>query len=185
MESSMLLYDTEYLQLKSTKSKSGADWYYAHRPNASGVVIILPVINGEKVLFLIEERPPISAENIGKYSIAIPAGLVGDERLGESTQDAIKAELMEETGLEPYKIKIMAKNVASSPGCVTETCTIAFAYIKEYTIKYEPVDDGGIIVERILVNISDIDEWLEMMSEKGYILSAQTLAALYYLKREV
>ena len=33
----MLLYDTKYLQLKSTKSKSGNDWVYAHRPNAKDV----------------------------------------------------------------------------------------------------------------------------------------------------
>ena len=180
----MLLYDTKYLQFKTTKSKTGSDWYYAHRPNTNDIVIILPIIDGNKILFLIEERPPMTAEGIGKYSIAIPAGLVGDERIGESIQDAIRAELLEETGLEAYKIEIVSDNVASSPGCVTETCTIAFAHIKEYTIIREPIDDGGIIVDRILVNIGDIDSWIEARHNEGYILSAQTLAALYYLKRE-
>lgn len=89
-----ILYDTKYLQLKSTKSKSGHDWVYAHRPNAKDVVVILPIINDEKVLFLKEERPPLQAENIAKYCIGLPAGLVGDERIGESIEDAIKAELI-------------------------------------------------------------------------------------------
>ena len=94
----MLLYDTKYLQLKSTKSKSGNDWVYAHRPNAKDVVVILPLINNKQVLFLIEERPPLQAEGIAKYSIALPAGLVGDERIGETIEEAINAELMEEAG---------------------------------------------------------------------------------------
>ena len=52
----MILYDTKYLQLKSTKSKTGKDWVYAHRPNAKDVVVILPLINNKDILFLKEER---------------------------------------------------------------------------------------------------------------------------------
>ena len=73
-----ILYDTKYLQLKKTKSKSGNDWVYAHRPNAKDVVIIVPVINNKQVLFIIEERPPLIAEGYAVRSIAVPAGLVGD-----------------------------------------------------------------------------------------------------------
>ena len=99
MANDNVLYDTKYLQLKSTKSKTGSDWVYAHRPNAKDVVIIVPVIDNNKVLFIIEERPPLVAEGIASRSIAVPAGLVGDEREGESIEDAIRAELLEEAGL--------------------------------------------------------------------------------------
>ena len=51
----MLLYDTKYLQLKSTKSKSGNDWVYAHRPNAKDVVVILPLINNKRFLPVLSE----------------------------------------------------------------------------------------------------------------------------------
>ncbi len=175
------LYDTKFLQLKSTPSKSGNEWVYAHRPNASNVVVILPIIDNEKILFLKEERPPLAAEGIGKYSIAIPAGLVGDERKGETTLEAIKSELLEETGLEADKIIIKTKVVASSPGCVSETCTIAFAYINNSTVTTPPIDDGGVIVERILVDKTNIFNWLKEQEAEGYILTGQTLAALFYL----
>ena len=46
----MILYDTKYLQLKSTPSKTGKEWVYAHRPNASDVVVILPVINNKHII---------------------------------------------------------------------------------------------------------------------------------------
>ena len=81
-----ILYDTKYLQLKSTKSKTGSDWVYAHRPNAKDVVIIVPIIEKKKILFLIEERPPLAAEGIAIRSVAVPAGLVGDEREGETIE---------------------------------------------------------------------------------------------------
>ena len=80
-----VLYNTKYLELKSTKSKTGNDWVYAHRPNARDVVIIVPLINNSQVLFIIEERPPLIAEGFATRSIAVPAGLVGDERKGERT----------------------------------------------------------------------------------------------------
>jgi ADP-ribose pyrophosphatase len=175
-----ILYDTKYLQLKSTTSKSGSQWVYAHRPNAKDVVVILPIMEDE-VLFLIEERPPISAENIGKYSIALPAGLVGDERVGESVEDAIKSELLEETGLTAKEVEIKSRKVASSPGCVSEIITIALAKIETKQTIQPPISDGGIIIDRVWVKKEKIKNWLSELEEKGYILTAQTLAALYYL----
>lgn len=180
----MILYDTKYLQLKSTKSKTGKDWVYAHRPNAKDVVVILPLINNKEILFLKEERPPLQAENIAKYSIALPAGLVGDERIGETVEDAIQAELLEEAGLKADKIKILTRKLASSPGCVSETITIAIAYISEYNVISKPVSDGGVIVDRILVDRNNIHNWLREQEQAGVALTASTLAALFYLSEE-
>ena len=179
-----ILYDTKYLQLKSTKSKTGSDWVYAHRPNAKDVVIIVPVIENKKVLFIIEERPPLVAEGIAKYSIAVPAGLVGDEREGESIEEAISAELLEEAGLVADRIVIKTRKAASSPGCVSETVTIAIAYINEYKIASKPVDDGGVIVDRVLVDIDNIYPWLREREANGDVIAAQTLAGLFYLREE-
>ena len=175
-----VLCSTEYLELKSTPSKTGKPWVYAHRPNAEDVVVILPHTKDE-VLFLIEERPPIQAENRGKYCIALPAGLVGDERKGESVEEAIKAELREEAGLEAEKIDIVAKKVSSSSGCLSETCTLCIAKIKDKNTVCEPVSDGGVIAERIWIKKSDIKKWLCQKESEGYVLTGQTLACLYYL----
>ena len=175
-----ILYHTKYLDLKSTKSKSGNNWVYAHRPNASNVVVIVPTTE-EEVLFLIEERPPIQSENIGKYTIAVPAGLVGDERLDESIEDALKSELLEEAGLIAEKIEIKAHKVSSSSGCLSETCTIAIAHIKDKTEVEKPISDGGIIVDRIWIKKTEIKKWLKQKENEGYILTAQTLAGLFYL----
>ncbi len=180
-----VLYDTKFLQLKSAKSPMGKEWVYAHRPNASDIVIILPWIkkdNKDYVLFIRELRPPLYAERRSKYNIGLPAGLVGDERIGESVTDAIKAELLEETGLVADSIEIVAKNVSSSSGCTSEVSTIAIAKISNPLPVQEPVSDGGILVERMLIEFKDILNFLNSEQEKGNSISGQTLAALFFLK---
>lgn len=179
-----VLYDTKFLQLKSTPSKSGNNWVYAHRPNAKDVVVILPHTNDE-VLFIIEERPPIQAENKGKYTIGLAAGLVGDEREDETIEDAIKAELLEETGLIAESINIKALKVASSAGCTSETCTLALAKINDKTPTQPPVNDGGVIIDRIWVKKVNIFKWLREKESEGYVLTAQALASLLYLYEDI
>ena len=177
-----ILCNTPFLQLKSTPSKSGKPWVYAHRPNAKDIVIILPHTVDE-VLFLIEERPPMQAENRGKYTIGLAAGLVGDERLGETIEEAIKAELLEETGLIADSIKIVANNVASSAGCTSETSTIAIAKITNKKPIQDPVNDGGVIVDRVWIKKKDIHTWLNKKEAESCVLTAQALAALFYLDK--
>ena len=180
MNMNEILCNTQFLQLKSTPSKSGKPWVYAHRPNAKDVVIVLAHTTDE-VLFLIEERPPMQAENRGKYTIGLAAGLVGDERIGETIEEAIKAELLEETGLIAESIEIVANKVASSAGCTSETSTIAIASIKDKSPTQEPVNDGGIIVDRVWVKKEDIHAWLKEKESEDCVLTAQALAALFYL----
>ena len=180
MNMSTVLYDTKFLQLKGTPAKSGNTWVYAHRPNAKDIVIILPQTEDE-ILFIIEERPPIQAESLGRYTIGLVAGLVGDERENETIEDAIKAELLEEAGLVADSIEIKSHKVASSPGCNTEICTIAFANIKDKKPAQPPVSDGGIIVDRVWVRKDNVYSWLKEKEADGYILTAHALATMFYL----
>lgn len=175
-----ILYHTKFLDLKSITSKNGNPWFYAHRPNAKDVIVILPVYEDE-ILFLIEERPPIQAENKGKYTIGTVAGLVGDVRIGEAIEEAITTELLEETGLVADKVSIKTNIVASSAGCVSETFAIAIANIKDRTLIQPPIDDGGIIIDRVWIKRENIRQWLKDKEEQGYVLTSQVLSALFYL----
>lgn len=178
-----VLYDTEYLQLKSTDWNNGKRWVYAHRPNASDVVVILPVFRDE-ILFLTESRPPLIAEGRGKYCIGLPAGLVGDERKGETIEAAIRAELLEEAGIAADRIEIKCRKAAGSSGCISETCVIAIAYISSKNTVAEPVSDGGVIVDRTWVKKENVLEWLNNKDSEGYVISSSTLGALFYLYAE-
>ena len=182
---SSVLFDTKFLQLKQTSSPDGkGDWVYAHRPNAKDVVVIVPVIhnkNGASVIFLETERPPLKAENKAQRCIELPAGLVGDENSKETVKDALAKELLEETGYEADKITIQSKNIASSPGCVSETSTIAIADINKDKIKQPPITDNGIIKNIHKVPVKNLTQWIKEQEDKGKAISAQALSGLFFL----
>ena len=179
-----ILCSTKYLELKEAVAPYGKSaWIYAHRQIATDVVVIVPVFKTrteEKILFLKTQRPPLYAENKADINIELPAGLVGDERKGESIEQAIEAELREETGLRADSIKIVSRKIASSAGCTSETSTIAIAEITDTTEISKPLSDGGIILERIWVNANDIRNWLQEQEKNGCAISAQALCGLFY-----
>lgn len=179
-----ILCSTKYLELKEAVAPNGKSaWIYAHRQIATDVVVIVPVLKSEteeKILFLKTQRPPLYAENKADINIELPAGLVGDERKGESIEQAIEAELREETGLRADSIKIVSRKIASSAGCTSETSTIAIAEITDTTEISKPLSDGGIILERIWINANDIRNWLQEQEKNGCAISAQALCGLFY-----
>lgn len=179
-----ILCSTKYLELKEAVAPNGKSaWIYAHRQIATDVVVIVPVFKSEteeKILFLKTQRPPLYAENKADINIELPAGLVGDERKGESIEQAIEAELREETGLRANSLKIVSRKIASSAGCTSETSTIAIAEITDTTEISKPLSDGGIILERIWVNRTDISLWLQEQEKNGCAISAQALCGLFY-----
>lgn len=179
-----ILCSTKYLELKEAVAPNGKSaWIYAHRQIATDVVVIVPVLKSEteeKILFLKTQRPPLYAENKADINIELPAGLVGDERKGESIEQAIEAELREETGLRADSIKIVSRKIASSAGCTSETSTIALAEITDTTEISKPLSDGGIILERIWINANDIRDWLQEQEKNGCAISAQALCGLFY-----
>ena len=144
-------------------------------------MVVILTKHQDEILFIIEERPPIQAENRGKYAIGLVAGLVGDERIGESIEDAIRAELLEEAGLIASKIEIKAKNIASSAGCVSETFTVAIAEVQSKIPVQEPISDDGVIIDRMWIKKENLHSWLKSKEEKGFVLTSQAITALFYL----
>jgi len=181
------LYQTKFLELKSTKSPNGqSDWIYAHRPNTkqsqSDAVVIAPIIHendGDSILFLETRRPPIYAEGKAETCIELPAGLVGDEKTGESIKEAALKEILEETGLMPDKVNVSIKNSASSAGCVSETVAFAEAHISNPNMVQESVSDNGVIIKKHKVPVNEVNQWLKKQSDAGKSISSQALAALY------
>jgi len=178
-----ILCTTDYLQLKQTTAPAGHSWTYAHRPNAQNVAVIAPIIHldNDYLIFLETRRPPIYAEGKAEACIELPAGLVGDENNGETVIEAVKKEVLEETGYKADKVKIVAPLISSSGGCTSETCAIALVDIYDDRVVSEPVTDGGIIINRYKIKLKDTYSWLNEQQQLGKAISAQTLAALYYV----
>ena len=189
MQENKILYDSKYLQLKTTKAPNGEfDWTYAHRPNTksaqSDAVIIVPILheNNEKfIIFLETKRPPIYAENKAETCIELPAGLIGDVRDNESIIEAAKTELLEETGYIADRIQLIIENSSSSGGCLSETIAYTIADIRDTKQKEIPSSDNGVIIAHHKINIKDVDKWILTQAKEKKSISSQTLGALYCL----
>ncbi len=179
-----ILYSTKFLQLKAFERKNGAKWVYAHRGNAKDVVVIVPVVkkdDKEYILFLITKRPPIFSEKKAKYCLEMPAGLVGDINEDEDILSAIKRELKEESGFEAQEIKIVSRKISSSAGLTSETSTVAIAYIDgSKNFENATDDDGGVIVERKLVEKDKVLDFIKNFEKQGNAIGAQTLCGLFF-----
>ncbi len=160
------------------------------------VTMVLPILKtkfGRKVaVFLLEKRPIVKArmEDV-EGTIAFPAGIKGDEAafLNESATECAVRELIEETGLEPEKIKLLSPTVIkdgkavpvpimTSPGLTDEATYFFEARIKSIKPVSKAVTDGGVTRGWYFVPVKKIPKWLESMSKLGKIPSGQTLSAL-------
>ena len=180
---SKVLYSTRFLELRSTKSPSGNDWAYAHRPNAKNVVVIVPIIHdtdGDKIVFIETKRPPLLAENKSISNIELPAGLVGDENADETISEALAKELLEETGYKAIYFEIVAKNVSSSAGCTSETSLFAIADIEKDIQVQAPISDNGVIISIHKIDIKNVKNWLIDQENQGKSIGSQTLSGLFY-----
>ncbi len=179
-----VIHKTNFLELKQVKYAENKHWTYAHRPNISNVVVILPIIkkqNEEFILFLKTKRPPLLAENKSNFNLEIPAGLVGDIIENEDIKDAIKRELEEESGYSAHTIDIVSKNISSTAGLTSETSVLAIAYIDGEIKHKKPTDnDSGVIVDSILVKKEEVRNFIENFESQGNTIGAQTLSALFY-----
>ncbi|MBR2385821.1 NUDIX hydrolase [bacterium] len=169
-----ILHKTKYLELRENNG-----WVYAHRGNAGSIVIIIPVIKNEEILFLKTKRPPLISEGHKGFNIELPAGLVGDIYKDEKIVESAKRELLEETGLVAEKIEILTEKLTSSAGLTDEMSSVLLAKIENEAEKMKPVDDNGVIQERIKVKIKDIPSWLKNEEKIGNTIGAQTLSALF------
>ena len=183
-----LYKDNYYLNFMEATCPNGKKWAYVKRVNTKGVVIIIPyIIDSDEpyTIFLKTKRPPLIAEAVSEFNLEFPAGLVGDENSDETFEDALKKELLEEIGLEADRFIIKTNNLSSSAGCTSEISTIAIAVISNSKQFQKPIDDDGVIQERIIVKISQIKDFIKKYQNKDWTIGAQTLSGIYYLFEEL
>jgi len=151
-------------------------WEYATRNKSSGVVIVVPLTDDGKLLFVEQFRPPVD-----RTVIEFPAGLAGDiaGREDEALADAATRELEEETGYRAAQMQ-RVYNGPSSAGLTDEISTIFLAKQLERV-----ADGGGVGGEQITVHEvarADVHTWLERGQQEGFYVAARVYTGLYFLQ---
>lgn len=103
------------------EAKRRGRWEYVQRTGGIGAAAIVAVHDGRLIL-VDQYRVPL-----GKRSLELPAGLVGDEEAGEAVEVAAARELEEETGFRPGRVEVVGRFHAS-PGMSAEGFTLVRAH---------------------------------------------------------
>ena len=167
-----MVCEGQYIRFLSVGS-----WEYVQRKNCTGIVIIIAVTAGGKIIITEQYRIPVK-----KNVIEFPAGLVNDlnPKKKESIFIAAQRELVEETGYLTGKMtRIMAGPV--SAGFTSDMVTIVQA-----TDLCKVGKGGGDATERIKVYevpLAKVDDWLQLKQKKGDLVDPKLYAGLYWLKK--
>ena len=149
-------------------------WEYAERTHGNGMaVIIIAVTPDDEVLFVEQFRVPL-----GRRTIEMPAGLVGDDHAHDTLESAARRELIEETGWQPARLDVLLVGPTSS-GMSSER--IAFVRALDLTRVGE---GGGVDNEDITVHTvprSQAPAWLMRKQAEGFELDLKLWAGLWMI----
>ena len=164
------VYEGAYLRMRVK-----GNWEYAERTKGGSAVIIIARTPEDRMLFVEQFRVPL-----GKPTIEMPAGLVGDQDPDDSFELAARRELLEETGWRADKVEVLMVG-PSSAGMSNEL--IAFARATGLTRVHA---GGGDETEDITVHevpVAEVPRWLAGKIAEGYDMDPKLWAGLWLLDR--
>ena len=144
-------------------------WEYVSRTRGVGAAVMLAADNGH-VILVEQYRVPL-----GRMSLELPAGLVGDEQEGEAIEAAAIRELEEETGYRAEHMVDLGRFHAS-PGMSSEGFTL---FLAEGLTKIG--QGGGVEGEEILVHrvaFAELPAFIEAKRREGAAMDVKLLLLL-------
>jgi ADP-ribose pyrophosphatase len=134
-------------------SRSHKPYAEGHKPQAVVIVPILLAPDQPPQLVLVKEyRVPF-----GDYVFGFPAGLIDD---GESIEEAVHREMLEETGFEVVSIKRVTTPLCSSAGLTDEVSPTVFVDVRR-TPESKQKLDGMEDIEVLLLDYQRVCELVE------------------------
>lgn len=97
-------------------------WEYVARARGIRAVVIVAIDESDRVILVDQYRVPM-----GRRSIELPAGLIGDTEEGDTIEAAARRELEEEAGYACERVEELGEYFAS-PGMVSESFTLVRAH---------------------------------------------------------
>jgi ADP-ribose pyrophosphatase len=175
------LTNEKWLNLFATTYRNGdkeGRWLFASRhrkpydPNvAPDAAIIVPILLARdqppRVVLIKEYRVPL-----GGYIYAFPAGLVDD---GESIEETVRRELLEETGFEVVRIKRITTPLCSSAGLTDEMSPLVFVEVRATPNAKQKLDG----MEDIAVVLLDYQQVCQMVENTTVRFDAKAWTILF------
>ncbi len=151
---------------KFITAKVRGRWEYVGRARNIRAAAII-AIDGDHVLLVEQYRIPL-----GKRSLEIPAGLIGDDdgAEGEAPETAAARELEEETGYVAERMENLGEYF-SSPGMVSESFTLLRAHGLTKVSEGGGTDSEDITVHR--VKLTELPQFVADWRAKGHAVDVR------------
>ncbi len=162
---------------KYLRMVSVGGWEFVERVGSSGVVAVVAVTDADEIVLTEQVRRSVAARVID-----LPAGLIGDgkEFRDEQATVAGRRELIEETGYDATRFKVLGQS-PTSPGLTSETVV----FVRATGLK-KVGDGGGVDGEDItvhIVKIASAEGWLRRRAGRGVQVDCKAYAGLYFASR--
>ena len=153
-------------------TKTRGRWEYVSRARDIRAAVILALDGPDHVILVEQYRVPL-----GRNCLELPAGLIGDEDVGEGEDDldAAGRELIEETGYRADRLENLG-NFYSSPGMVSESFTMVRATGLKKVGPGGGTGDENITVHRVA--LADIGTFIESKRAEGCGIDVRLLMLL-------
>ena len=153
-------------------AKTRGRWEYVSRTRNIRAAVILAIDSADRVILVEQFRVPL-----GRPSIELPAGLIGDhdDSADEDAAVAAARELEEETGYRPGRMEAVGE-FHSSPGMVSESFTLFRAHDLERVSDGGGVEGEGITVHH--VPLAEIEGFIAARRAEGYGIDVRMLMLL-------
>lgn len=152
-------------------------WEFVARVPSPRIAVIVPVTSAGELIFVEQWREPVNAA-----VVEFPAGIAGDQdgAADEPIENAAKRELLEETGYQARKLRLLLEGPPSA-GLTSEEVTFILA---EDLVRIG--SGGGVGNENITVHIvrlDAVDQWLCDKQRAGVKIDPKVYAGLYFVRR--
>lgn len=145
-------------------------WEYVARARGIRAVVIVAIDAQDRVVLVDQYRVPM-----GRRSIELPAGLVGDTEEGDTIEAAARRELEEEAGYACERVEELGEYFAS-PGMVSESFTLVRARDLVRVGEGGGIEGEGITVHR--VKLVEVPAFVEVCRAGGMAIDVKLLLVL-------
>mgnify|MGYP002623240218 CR=1 FL=1 len=152
-------------------------WEFVTRHSAKGVVIVVPLTDEGKLIFVEQFRPPVN-----RTVIEFPAGLAGDiaGQQDEALAQAAARELEEEAGYRAENLQ----HVYTGPSSAVLCDEVSSIFVARGLTRVSA--GGGVDGEEITTHeipVAEAHPWLESRQREGHYVAARVYTGLYFLER--